>query len=135
MTVAPTSKCRPAISRMEDMIPDENMVITISHEGYIKRTALIEYRSQSRGGVGSRGVSASKARRFTEHLFIASTHNYMLFFTELGRVFWLKVYEIPEGGKTAKGRAIQNLISIPKEDKVRAVINVHRSEKSGLCIE
>lgn len=110
---------------MEDMIPDESMVITISHEGYIKRTALSEYRSQSRGGVGSRGVAASKQDDFTEHLFIASTHNYMLFFTELGRVYWLKVYEIPEGGKTTKGRAIQNLIQISKEDKIRAVINVH----------
>jgi DNA gyrase subunit A len=110
---------------MEDMIPDENMVITISHEGYIKRTALTEYRSQSRGGVGSRGVAASKVADFTEHLFIASTHNFMLFFTELGRVYWLKVYEIPEGGKTTKGRAIQNLIQITKEDKIRAVINVH----------
>jgi DNA gyrase subunit A len=110
---------------MEDMIPDESMVITISHEGYIKRTALTEYRSQSRGGIGSRGASAGKQDDFTEHLFIASTHNYMLFFTELGRVFWLKVYEIPEGGKTTKGRAIQNLIQIPKDDKVRAVINVH----------
>ncbi|WP_026464547.1 DNA gyrase subunit A [Adhaeribacter aquaticus] len=109
---------------MEDMIPDETMVITISHEGYIKRTALTEYRSQGRGGVGSRGASAGKQEDFTEHLFIANTHNYMLFFTELGRVFWLKVYEIPEGGKTAKGRAIQNLIQIEKEDKVRAVINV-----------
>ncbi|KAA5547791.1 DNA gyrase subunit A [Adhaeribacter rhizoryzae] len=110
---------------MEDMIPDESMVITISHEGYIKRTALTEYRSQGRGGVGSRGASAGKQDDFTEHLFIASTHNYMLFFTEHGRVFWLKVYEIPEGGKTTKGRAIQNLIQIEKDDKVRAVINVH----------
>ncbi|RDC62935.1 DNA gyrase subunit A [Adhaeribacter pallidiroseus] len=110
---------------MEDMIPDESMVITISHEGYIKRTALTEYRSQSRGGVGSRGVAASKQDDFTEHLFIANTHNYMLLFTESGKVFWLKVYEIPEGSKTAKGRAIQNLINIDKEDKVRAVINVH----------
>jgi len=109
---------------MEDMIPDESMVITISHEGYIKRTALSEYRSQGRGGVGSRGVAASKQDDFTEHLFIANTHNYMLFFTEAGRVFWLKVYEIPEGSKTTKGRAIQNLIQIPKDDKVRAVINV-----------
>jgi len=110
---------------MEDMIPDESMVITISHEGYIKRTALSEYRSQGRGGVGSRGVAASKQDDFTEHLFIANTHNYMLFFTEAGRVFWLKVYEIPEGSKTAKGRAIQNLIQIPKDDKVKAVINVY----------
>ncbi|WP_192820875.1 DNA gyrase subunit A [Rufibacter sp. LB8] len=110
---------------LEDMIPDENMVITISHEGYVKRTALTEYRSQSRGGVGSRGVAASKVDDFTEHLFIASTHNYLLIFTESGRVFWVKVYEIPEGGKTTKGRAIQNLINIEKDDKVRAVINVH----------
>ncbi len=109
----------------EDMIPEENMVITISHEGYIKRTSLSEYRSQSRGGVGSRGVAASKETDFTEHLFVASTHNYMLFFTEFGKVFWLKVYEIPEGGKTTKGRAIQNIIQIEKEDKVRAVLNVH----------
>ncbi|PKV75567.1 DNA gyrase subunit A [Pontibacter ramchanderi] len=108
----------------EDMIPEENMVITISHEGYIKRTSLSEYRSQSRGGVGSRGVAASKESDFTEHLFIASTHHHMLFFTEFGRVFWMKVYEIPEGGKTTKGRAIQNLINIEKEDKIRAVINV-----------
>jgi DNA gyrase subunit A len=110
---------------MEDMIPDESMVITISHEGYIKRTALSEYRSQGRGGVGSRGVAASKQDDFIEHLFIASTHNFILFFTELGRVYWLKVYEIPEGSKTSKGRAIQNLIQITKDDKVRAVINVH----------
>ncbi|WP_207430396.1 DNA gyrase subunit A [Sabulibacter ruber] len=109
---------------LEDMIPDENMVITISHEGYVKRTPLTEYRSQSRGGVGSRGASA-KQDDFTEHLFIASTHNYLLIFTESGKVFWLKVYEVPEGGKTTKGRAIQNLINIEKEDKVRAVINVH----------
>ena len=109
----------------EDMIPEENMVITLSNEGYIKRTSLSEYRSQSRGGVGSRGVAASKESDFTEHLFVASTHNYMLFFTELGRVFWLKVYEIPEGGKTTKGRAIQNIIQIEKEDRVRAVLNVH----------
>jgi DNA gyrase subunit A len=108
----------------EDMIPEENMVITISHECYIKRTSLSEYRSQSRGGVGSRGVAASKESDFTEHIFIASTHHHMMFFTEFGRVFWMKVYEIPEGGKTTKGRAIQNLINIEKEDKVRAVINV-----------
>jgi DNA gyrase subunit A len=110
---------------MEDMIPDESMVITISHEGYIKRTALSEYRSQGRGGVGSRGVAASKQDDFIEHLFIASTHNFILFFTELGRVYWMKVYEIPEGSKISKGRAIQNLIQITKDDKIRAVINVH----------
>ncbi|GGF08174.1 DNA gyrase subunit A [Hymenobacter cavernae] len=108
---------------MEDMIADESMVITISNEGYIKRTPLDEYRSQSRGGVGSRGA-ASKQDDFTEHLFVATTHEYLLFFTELGRVFWLKVYEVPEGGKNAKGRPIQNLIEIPREDNVRSVLNV-----------
>jgi DNA gyrase subunit A len=107
----------------EDMITEEQMVITISHEGYIKRTALTEYRTQSRGGVGSKGAG-SKESDFTEHLFVASTHNYLLFFTEFGKVFWLKVYEIPEAGKTAKGRAIQNVIQIESGDKVRAVINV-----------
>jgi DNA gyrase subunit A len=108
---------------MEDMIPEEQMVITISHEGYIKRTALSEYRTQSRGGVGSKGAG-SKETDFTEHLFVASTHNYLLFFTEFGKVFWLKVYEIPEGSKTSKGRAIQNVIQIESGDNVRAVINV-----------
>ncbi|OUJ74752.1 DNA gyrase subunit A [Hymenobacter crusticola] len=108
---------------MEDMIADESMVITISSEGYIKRTPLDEYRSQGRGGVGSRGAS-SKQDDFTEHLFVATTHEYLLFFTELGRVFWLKVYEVPEGGKNAKGRPIQNLIEIPREDNVRSVLNV-----------
>ncbi|MCB2377010.1 DNA gyrase subunit A [Hymenobacter sp. BT635] len=108
---------------MEDMIADESMVITISREGYIKRTALDEYRTQGRGGVGARGA-ASKQDDFTEHLFVATTHEYLLFFTELGRVFWLKVYEVPEGGKNAKGRPIQNLIEIPREDAVRSVLNV-----------
>jgi DNA gyrase subunit A len=108
---------------MEDMIADEEMLITISHEGYIKRTPLIEYRTQGRGGVGSRGVS-TKDDDFTEHLFIATNHNYLLIFTENGKVFWLKVYAVPEGGKTSKGRAIQNLIQIDPSDKVRAVINV-----------
>ncbi|MFN8415737.1 MAG: DNA gyrase subunit A [Cytophagaceae bacterium] len=108
---------------MEDMIPEEQMVITISHEGYIKRTALTEYRTQSRGGVGSKGAG-SKETDFTEHIFVASTHNYLLFFTEFGKVFWLKVYEIPEGSKTSKGRAIQNVIQIESGDRVRAVINV-----------
>lgn len=107
----------------EDMIPDEEMVITISHEGYIKRTALTEYKTQGRGGVGSRGA-ATKTDDFTEHLFIASTHNYLLIFTEHGKVFWKKVWEIPEGGKATKGRAIQNLINIESSDSVRAVINV-----------
>jgi DNA gyrase subunit A len=105
------------------MIPDEEMVITISHEGYMKRTPLVEYRTQGRGGVGSRGVT-TKDTDFTEHLFVASAHNYLLIFTEFGKVFWKKVWEIPEGGKTSKGRAIQNLINIEPGDKVRAVINV-----------
>jgi len=108
---------------MEDMIADESMVITISREGYIKRTALDEYRAQGRGGVGARGA-ASKQDDFTEHLFVATTHEYLLFFTEAGRVFWLKVYEVPEGGKNTKGRPIQNLIEIPREDSVRSVLNV-----------
>lgn len=107
----------------EDMIPDDEMVITISHEGYIKRTPLIEYRTQGRGGVGSRAVS-TKDSDFTEHLFIATMHNYLLIFTEFGKVFWHKVWAIPEGSKTAKGRAIQNLINIEADDKVRSVINV-----------
>ncbi|MCB0495644.1 MAG: DNA gyrase subunit A [Cyclobacteriaceae bacterium] len=107
----------------EDMIPDEEMVLTISHEGYIKRTALKEYRTQGRGGVGSKGVT-TKDDDFTEHLFVATNHNYLLIFTESGKVFWKKVWQIPEGGKTSKGRAIQNLINIEIEDSVKAVINV-----------
>jgi len=107
----------------EDMIADEQVVITISHQGYIKRTPLTEYRVQGRGGVGSKGVS-TKQDDFTEHLFVATNHNYLLIFTESGKVFWKKVYEIPEGSKTAQGRAIQNLIQIEQGDKVRAVINV-----------
>jgi len=107
----------------EDMIPDEEMVLTISNEGYIKRTPLTEYRTQGRGGVGSRGA-ISKTDDFTEHLFVASAHNYLLFFTEFGKVYWRKVWEIPEGGKATKGRAIQNLINIESEDTIRAVINV-----------
>jgi DNA gyrase subunit A len=108
---------------MEDMIADDEMVITISHQGYIKRTPLVEYRTQGRGGVGSRGVTM-KDDDFPEHLFVATAHNYLLIFTALGRVFWLKVYEIPEGGKVTKGRAIQNLINIEPSDSVRTVINV-----------
>ena len=107
----------------EDIIPNEEMLITISHSGYIKRNNLNEYRTQGRGGVGSRGATYRDGD-FTEHLFIAHTHNYLLIFTELGKVYWLKVYEIPEAGKSAKGRAIQNLINITPEDAVRAVINV-----------
>lgn len=107
----------------EDMIPDEEMVITISHHGYIKRTPLTEYRTQGRGGVGSR-ATGSKDDDFTEHLFVATAHNYLLIFTEFGKVFWKKVWELPEGTKTSKGRAIQNLINIESEDNVRAVLNV-----------
>ncbi|MBC8111775.1 MAG: DNA gyrase subunit A [Verrucomicrobia bacterium] len=108
---------------LEDMIADDEMVITISNAGYIKRTPLTEYRTQGRGGVGSRGVTA-REDDFTEHLFVATNHNYLLIFTEKGRVFWLKVYGIPEGSKISKGRAIQNLIQIEPDDNVRAVINV-----------
>lgn len=111
----------------EDMIPDEDMVITISHQGYIKRTPLVEYRVQGRGGVGAK-ATGSKDEDFTEHLFVASAHNYLLIFTEFGKVFWMKVWGIPEGAKTGKGRAIQNLINIEAEDKVRAVINVRTLE-------
>lgn len=107
----------------EDMIPVEEMVITISHFGYIKRTSLDEYRTQNRGGVGSRGTS-KKDDDFTEHLFVASTHDYLLIFTNSGKVFWIKGYNIPEVAKTAKGRAIQNLLQMEKGDSIRAVINV-----------
>ncbi|MDD4820578.1 MAG: DNA gyrase subunit A [Flavobacteriales bacterium] len=108
---------------MEDMIADEEVVVTISHAGYIKRTRLAEYRCQSRGGVGQKGVTTRDAD-FLEHLFMATNHQYMLFFTEKGKVFWMRVYEIPEGAKTAKGRAIQNLINIEQDDKIRAYIMV-----------
>ena len=108
---------------IEDMIPNEKVVITISHLGYVKRTPLSEYRQQNRGGVGHRGAS-SRDEDFLEHIFIATNHNYMLFFSENGKCFWLKVYEIPEGSKTSKGRAIQNLINIPSDDKIMAYINV-----------
>ena len=107
---------------IEDMIPDDDVVITISHAGYIKRTPLYEYKKQGRGGVGHRGVQ-TRDSDFVETIFVASNHNYMLFFTEWGRCYWLRVYEIPEGTKTGKGRAIQNLINIPSEDRVRAFIN------------
>ncbi len=107
----------------EDMIADEKMLITISHQGYIKRTQLNEYRTQSRGGVGARGVR-TKEEDFTEHLFSASMLNYLLFFTEFGKLYWLKVYELPEGSKSAKGRPVQNILSIEPGDKIRSVINV-----------
>lgn len=110
--------------RMEDLIADEDVVITISHLGYIKRTPLAEYRAQNRGGRGSRG-SATRDEDFVEHLFVANTHAYLLLFTEQGRCFWMRAYEIPEGVKTSKGRAIQNLLNIPPNDKVRAYIKVN----------
>ncbi|WP_461452210.1 DNA gyrase subunit A [Mucilaginibacter sp.] len=107
----------------EDFIEDEDVVITISHEGYIKRTPLTEYRRQGRGGKGSLG-SNSRDADFIEHLLIASNHNYMLFFTESGQCFWLRVFEIPEGTRTSKGRAIQNIINIPKEENIKAYIKL-----------
>ena len=107
----------------EDFYADEDMVITISHMGYIKRTPLTEFRTQSRGGIGSKG-SSTRDEDFLEHMFIATMHNTLLLFTEKGKCFWLKVYEIPEGTKISKGRAIQNLLSIEPDDQVRAYINV-----------
>ncbi|MBE0647695.1 MAG: DNA gyrase subunit A [Bacteroidales bacterium] len=109
--------------KIEDTIPDEDVVITISHLGYIKRTPLTEYRVQHRGGKGHKG-SEIRDEDFLEHLFVATNHNYLLLFTEKGKCFWLRVFEIPEGAKTSKGRAIQNLLSIESDDKVRAYINV-----------
>ncbi|WP_290378497.1 DNA gyrase subunit A [uncultured Alistipes sp.] len=109
----------------EDFYADDDMVITISHMGYIKRTPLAEYRTQHRGGVGAKG-SATRDEDFIEHIYVASMHNTMLFFTEKGRCYWLKVYEIPEGARSSKGRAIQNVIRIEPDDKVRAYINVKR---------
>jgi DNA gyrase subunit A len=108
---------------MEDLIADDEVVVTISHLGYIKRTPSADYKTQNRGGRGSKG-GATRDADFIEHMFLATNHNYILFFTELGRCFWLKVYEIPEGEKTGKGRAIQNLLSIPKEDKIMAYVPV-----------
>lgn len=106
---------------IEDMIPDEKVVITISHAGYIKRTALNEYKTQNRGGVGQK-ASTTRNEDFLEHLFVGTNHQYMLFFTQKGKCFWMRVYEIPEGTKTSKGRAIQNLINIEQDDKVKAFI-------------
>jgi len=106
---------------MEDMIPNEKVVITISHAGYIKRTSLTEYKTQNRGGVGQK-ASTTRNEDFLEHLFVGTNHQYMLFFTQKGKCFWMRVYEIPEGSKTSKGRAIQNLVSIEQDDKVKAFI-------------
>jgi DNA gyrase subunit A len=106
---------------MEDMIPNEQVVITISHAGYIKRTPLTEYKTQNRGGVGQK-ASSTRNEDFLEHLFVGTNHQYMLFFTQKGKCFWMRVYEIPEGSKTSKGRAIQNLINIENDDKVKAFI-------------
>jgi DNA gyrase subunit A len=108
---------------IEDMIADEEVVITISHHGYIKRTPLVDYRKQNRGGVGSRAAT-TRDEDFIEQIFVATNHNYLLFFTEQGRCYWLRVYEIPEGSRTSKGRPIQNLINIEQQDKVLAFINV-----------
>jgi len=107
--------------RIEDMIPDSQVVVTISHAGYVKRTLLSEYKTQNRGGTGQKGVS-TRTEDFLEHLFVGTNHQYMLFFTQKGKVYWMRVYEIPEGGKVAKGRALQNLINIEPDDKVKAFL-------------
>jgi DNA gyrase subunit A len=106
---------------IEDLIADENVVITISHAGYIKRTNLTEYKTQNRGGVGQKSAG-TRDQDFLEHMFVATNHQYMMFFTQKGKCFWMRVYEIPEGSKTAKGRALQNLINIESDDKVKAFI-------------
>ena len=108
---------------MEDMIAEEEVVLTITHQGYIKRTALNTYRTQRRGGRGVQGAM-SKEEDFVEHLFIANTHNYMLFFTDLGKCYWLKVYDIPQGGRATRGRAIVNLIGCAPGEKVEAFVSV-----------
>jgi len=113
--------------KMIDLIEEEDVVVTISHLGYIKRTSATEYRQQRRGGRGAKG-SSTRQEDYIEHLFVASTHHTLLFFTEKGRCFWLPVYQIPEGDKTSKGRAIQNLVQIPPDDKVRAIIDVKNFE-------
>jgi len=109
--------------RIEDLIPDEEVVVTISHAGYIKRTNLDEYKVQNRGGVGSKG-SKTRDKDFLEHLFVATNHNYLLIFTEKGKCYWMRVFEVPEGNKTSQGRAIQNLINIEQGDRVKSYINV-----------
>ena len=108
---------------IEDMIPDETVVVTISHLGYMKRTSLSEYKLQNRGGVGSKGT-ATRDADFLEQLFVATTHNYLLVFTEKGKCFWMRVYEVPEGTKVSQGRAIQNLINLESDDKIMAYVNV-----------
>jgi DNA gyrase subunit A len=113
--------------RIEDLIEDEDVVITISHLGYIKRTSADDYRQQKRGGRGAIG-SKTREEDYVEHLFVASTHHTLMFFTEMGRCYWLKVYEIPEGDKNTKGRAIQNIMQLPQEDKVRAIIDIKNFE-------
>jgi DNA gyrase subunit A len=109
--------------RMEDLIADEEVIVTISHAGYIKRTSLSEFKVQNRGGMGSKG-STTRDKDFLEQLFVATNHNYLLIFTEKGRCFWMRVYEIPEGSKTSKGRAIQNLLNIEQDDKIKAYVKV-----------
>ena len=118
--------------RIEDTIADTDMAITISHLGYVKRTPLTEYRAQNRGGRGSKG-SSSRDNDFIEQLYIATNHNYLLFFTEKGRCFWLRVFEIPEGPKTFKGRAVQNLLNLEADDKIKAVINVKDLTDKEFC--
>lgn len=109
--------------RIEDLIPDEEVVVTISHAGYIKRTNLNEYKVQNRGGMGSKG-SSTRDQDFLEELFVATNHNYLLIFTEKGKCFWMRVFEIPEGNKTSKGRAVQNLLNIEQDDKIKAYVKV-----------
>ena len=109
--------------RIEDLIPDEEVVVTISHAGYIKRTSLAEYKVQNRGGMGSKG-STTRDKDFLEELFVATNHNYLLIFTEKGKCFWMRVFEIPEGTKISKGRAIQNLLNIEQDDKIKAYVKV-----------
>ncbi|MCO4814155.1 MAG: DNA gyrase subunit A [Flavobacteriales bacterium] len=109
--------------RIEDLIPDEEVVVTISHAGYIKRTSLAEYKVQNRGGMGSKG-STTRDKDFLEELFVATNHNYLLIFTEKGKCFWMRVFEIPEGSKVSKGRAIQNLLNISQDDKIKAYVKV-----------
>ncbi|PWH87184.1 DNA gyrase subunit A [Brumimicrobium oceani] len=109
--------------RIEDLIPDDEVVVTISHAGYIKRTSLSEYKVQNRGGTGSKG-STTRDKDFLETIFVATNHNYLMVFTEKGKCFWMRVFEVPEGSKTSKGRAIQNLINIEQDDKIKAYINV-----------